>query len=335
MDNSVYRKEKKMNIDLDKLKPARPNRVYDIEACGIKGQVCDYGMAIKLEFDYEGKKHEIGLSRGLDDDLEQTGTKVMETVISRLLGKGSQPRLYNWYISGDDKQAHGNVKGNPKIMDTTFIHTSTVNGVEIDFLGEEALIATRHTLYHAPLAHCDIDTQAQFPDMLPEFDKIKEKYSEGKIADPRLFAEKERKIVFPTIEQGKVLLVLSDFDEYYFHSLCVIGEDGEPLRYSAHAHIGTFQDSFLIQTDDEKCMIDLRYFPHYGNIEFYASATNGMPLYAENIGESTLYIELHKMMFSLKGGERKELCEQNACEDIDGLPNGDLYPAQFLDDEIK
>jgi hypothetical protein len=60
-----------------------------------------------------------------------------------------------------------------------------------------------------------------------------------------------------------------------------------------------------------------------------------MPLYAENIGESTLYIELHKMMFSLKGGERKELCEQNVCEDIDGLPNGDLYPAQFLDDEIK
>lgn len=318
-----------MNIDLDKVKPVRPYKVYDIEVFGTKGQVCDYGMAIKLEFEYEGKKHEIGLSRGLDNDLAQTGTKVMETVISRFLGKGSQPRLYNWYISDKDNQAHGNVKGNPKIKDTTFIHTSTVNGVEIDFENEEALITTRHTLYHAPLSHCDIDMQAGFPDMLPEFEKIKEKYSKGRIVDPRLFGEIERRIVFPTIEQGKILLVLSDFDEYYFHSLCVIGEDGEPLRYSAHAHIGTYQDSFLILADKGKSVIDLRYFPHYGNIEFYASDTDGMPLYAENISESTLYIRLHKLMFSLKGGQRIELCEKNACEDIDGLPDGDMYPAQF------
>ncbi len=324
-----------MDIDLDKLKPAKPDKVYDIEVFDTKGQVCDYGMAIKLEFEYEGKKHAIGLSRGLDNDLAQTGTKVMETVISRLLSKGAQPRLYNWYISGDDKMAHGNVKGNPKIMDTTFIHTSNVMGVETDFENEEALITTSHSVYHAPLKHCDIDTQAQFPDMLPGFEKIKEKYSEGRIAEPSAFAQTERSIVFPTIEKGKVLLVLSDFDEYYFHSLCVIGENGKPLEYSAYAHIGTFQDSFLIQADlprNEKSIIDLRYFPHYRNIEFYTSVTDGMPLYAENIGENTLYIRARKMMFSLKGGERKELCKQNACEDIDTLPDGDLYPAQFFDD---
>ena len=97
------------------------------------------------------------------------------------------------------------------------------------------------------------------------------------------------KLVYLDIEQGKVLLVLADFCGYYFHSLCVKDNDGRRLDCEGRAHIGMFQDSFLVYSKDNP-NIDLRYFPHYKNIEFYSDDTSGMPLYAENIGASDIYI---------------------------------------------
>ena len=65
---------------------------------------------------------------------------------------------------------------------------------------------------------------------------------------------------YPSIESGKVLLVLANFCDYYFHSLYYVpndSEDGKPIEFYGSAHIGTFQDSYLIGTRDYR--VDLRY----------------------------------------------------------------------------
>ena len=140
---------------------------------------------------------------------------------------------------------------------------------------------------------------------------------------------KERRL-YPSIEPGKVLLVLADFREYYFDSLYYIPEGAdERAEYRAYPHIGSFQDSFLIEAEDEP--INLRYFPHYQNIEFYAQYTDGKPLFIENIGGTTLYAKASCGVLRLEPGERKEVTKDNAEKDYIVLPGGDLYPAGIIE----
>lgn len=305
------------------VKRMEPQRVVDIfsEKYSIAGQIQDYGVVTKLTFTYDGREHELGIGRHYGDKLAEAGLQIMETAIDKLLNSPNDVVLHYWYIKDDwgEKLAHGIVTGHPRLPDSHRIHTTPIIGMELDEEREELLITTLNTLYHCPLSSCRFKKQDAFPDMLPDYEKLKEKY----------YREEQE----PEIEQGKVLLVLSNFDEYYFHSLCVKDENGEKINYTGFPHVGMFQDSYLIETDDYR--IDLRYFPHFGNIEFYECETDGMPLYAENIGSSVIYISISPMTFgksgsltfSLKPGERKELTEKNAEQDVPDLPDGDLYPA--------
>lgn len=302
-------------VDFSDAKLIEPEKVIDIvsEKYGVTGQIRDYGMVIKLIFTHEGREHVIGISRPIGKLLDGVGLMIMETTIEKLLNDSQGTFLHYWYISSEGTKAigHGVVTGHPNLPDTTRTHTSPILSTEIDTELEEAVLTTANTVYRCPLSYCRFKKQADYPAMLPDFDALREKY-EDKLQDPE-------------IEQGKVLLVLSDFDDYYFHSLCVKDDKGEKLNYSGWAHVGMFQDSYLIEADDYR--IDLRYFPHFGNIEFYETETDGMPLYAENIGSSVIYIRLRGMTFSLKSGERKELTKKNAEEKVKDLPDGDLYPA--------
>lgn len=299
-------------------------KIYEIysEKYGVNGQLLDYGVVIKLQFTYNDRDHSIGLSRPFQEELADMGLRVMEGTIESILGKEAsetacKPMLHRWYLDrqGEYIIGHGVVTGHKKLPDTMRIHTSPVSGIEIDSEHGDALVITKNTTYRCPLDSLRFSKQDAFPELIPDYDTIKENYS--------------KPIEKPEIEQGKVLLVLSDYDEYYFHSLCVKGEDNEPLPYSGWPHVGMFQDSYLIGTEDGK--IDLRYFPHFKNIEFYSSETDGMPLYVENIGSSVLYIQYGGHDFRFDPGERKELTEENASKDTPDLPDGDLYPAGIIE----
>ena len=134
----------------------------------------------------------------------------------------------------------------------------------------------------------------------------------------------------PTIEAGKVLLVLSDFDEYYFHSLYYKPEEADnPVRYTGYPHVGMFQDSYLIETENYE--IDIRYFPHYQNIEFYSEDTKRRPLFIENIGDIPLYASTSQGMLKVSPGERKEVSSENVEKERPVLPKGDLYPAGIIE----
>ena len=239
----------------------------------------------------------------------------------KIVGQMRNSHLRYWYVDGELNSscwmAHGIVTGHPKLEDATFIHTSTINNILIDKENGEAVIKTRNTEYHCPLEYCRWDEQEEHPDSIPEYEWIKENF--------------ENKIHYPSIEDEKVLLVISNFNEYYFNSLYYKpNAAGEKLSYKGVPHIGMFQDSFLIRSEDSS--IDLRYFPHFENIEFYLEHTDGKRFYIQNIGDCTLYARTSKGYIKLNPGERKEVSEDNAEAEEPVLHMGDLYSALIIDE---
>ena len=296
------------------IKRPEPEKTYDLysEKYDVKGRIDDYSFVIKLIFEYNDRKYEIGIHRPLDGDIADKGIDVMEEAIERLSKEPKKAALHYWYLDNKEGivKAHGNVTGHRKQEDSQFINTSHVVDTRFDTASGEMVIRTLNTEFHCPMTYCKFRKQDEFPELIENYEELKAKYKD--------------KIEYPKIEQGKVLLVLSDFDDYYFHSLCVKNENDEVQSFSTYPHIGMFQDSFLIGSDH----VDIRYFPHYRNIEFYSSNTGGRPLYAENIGSTTLYIISGRNTYRLDPGERKELKKENAeQEPPTNLPDGDLYPA--------
>lgn len=298
------------------------------EKHGIHGVIRDYGVVTKLFFTYKDKEIVMGIYRNIleDESFEEVGRDIIDSYISNLAAheEGRRLQLHYWYIGEHEihgemyRIGHGVVTGHKRLEDAIDMHSSAVEGIHIDEDEGELILTTRNSVYHCPLEYCRFSKQDQYPDVIPEYERIKDKY--------------KGKIEYPTIEPGKVLLVLANFCKYYFHSLCYIPEeskDGKRLEYEGWSHVGMFQDSYLIHTEDDN--IDLRYFPHYQNIEFYSEDTNGSPLFIENIGDVVIYVKTSVGTIKLEPGDRKEVIADNTEEKTPALPGGDLYPAGIIE----
>lgn len=299
------------------------------EKYDIHGVIKDYGVVTKLFFTCSEKNIEMGITRNplIGVTFEDLGRDIIESYISHLASgvNGRKLQLHDWYIGehkfGNDNMyriVHGVVTGHKKLEDSIFMHSSEVKAFHVDEEEKEMVVTTRNSVYHCPLAYWNFKDQDKYADVIHDYEALKEKY--------------QGTIDYPSIEPGKVLLVLANFCEYYFHSLYYVPKDsdsGKPAEYKGWAHIGTFQDSYLIGTKEYP--IGLRYFPHYQNIEFYHVRLDGCPLYIENIGDSVLYARTSVGTIRLNPGERKEVIEDNAEKDDLVLPDGDLYPAGVIE----
>ncbi|MBE5858514.1 MAG: hypothetical protein E7301_00085 [Butyrivibrio sp.] len=299
------------------------------EKYDIHGVIKDYGFVTKLFFTHNGKEIEMGIHRNpmKGATFEELGRDIIESYISNLASNsdGRKLQLHYWYI-GEHKYedgneyriAHGIVTGHKKLADAIDMHSSEVKAIHVDEDEGEMVVTTRNSVYHCPLSYCRFKKQDEYPDIIPDYEKLKEKY--------------QGTIEYPSIEPGKVLLVLANFSDYYFHSLFYVPKDsesGERMEYTGWPHVGTFQDSYLISTEDHS--VDLRYFPHFQNIEFYSEDTDGCPFFIENIGDTVIYARTHAGNIRLAPGDRKEVIEENAEKDSPVLPDGDLYPAGVVD----
>ncbi len=298
------------------------------ERYDIRGVIRDYGVVTKLFFTYEGKEIVMGIQRNVlkGETFEELGRNLIDSYVANLVSheEGKKLQLHYWYIGEHEIEGelyrigHGIVTGHRKLADSMGMHTSAVQAIHIDENEKELILTTKNSVYHCPLAYCRFKKQDEYPNVIPDYERLKEKYKD--------------KMDCPSIEPGKVLLVLANFCEYYFHSLYFVpkeSEDGKKLEYSAWPHVGTFQNSYLISTDDHK--IDLRYFPHYQNIEFYSEGTNGCPLYIENIGDAVIFAKTSAGTIKVEPGERKKVTKENAEDETPVLPEGDLYPAGVIE----
>ena len=270
------------------------------------GWLLDYGVVSKLNFSYKDKPHNIEIVRFMNEEIANIGVRVMERTIERLIRKASadpprEPMLHRWFLDNDYGAVigHGVVTGHYRLHDGMKIHTSPVNGIEIDSESGDAIILTRNTTYRCPLNSILFYCQNEYPGLLYDYEELKEKYS--KVKDPE-------------IEHGKVLLVLSDYDNLFVHSLCVKDENGDLLPYTDYDIDDEIdRDTCLVQTEDKK--VDIRYFPNHDRIEFYLCNTDGMPLYVENVGSRPLFLRCEGRDLRLDPGERELLIEENASKD--------------------
>ena len=299
------------------------------EKYDIHGVVRDYGVVTKLFFTYEGKEIEMGIDRNVKffgKSYEDVGRNIIDSYVTNLAShkEGRKLQLHYWYIGEHEvdgeklRIGHGIVTGHKRLSDAMDMLTSAVETIHVDKEEGELVLTTSNIVYHCPLAYCRFRKQDEYPDIIPDYESIKESYRD--------------KIEYPSIEPGKVLLVLANFCNYYFHSLYYVPKDsgeGKCLEYSGWPHIGTFQDSYLINTEDYR--VDLRYFPHYQNIEFYSEDTDGCPWYIENIGDVVIFVKTSAGTIKLEPGDRKEVAEENAEDETPILPGGDLYPAGVIE----
>lgn len=298
------------------------------ERYDIHGTVRDYGMVTKLFFTYEGKDIVMGIHRNIlkNEKYEDIGRNIIDSYVTNLTSheEGRKLQLHYWYIGEHEIEGemlnigHGIVTGHKKLSDAMDMHTSAVEAIHIDEEEGELVLTTRNSVYHCPLAYCRFKKQDEYPDIIPDYDRLKEKYKD--------------RIEYPSIDPGKVLLVLANFCDYYFHSIFYVTKDsefGKSLEYVGRPHVGTFQDSYLINTEDNK--VDLRYFPHYQNIEFYSEHTDGCPWFIENIGDAVIYARTSAGTIKLEPGDRKEVTKDNAEDETPVLPDGDLYPAGIIE----
>ncbi len=242
--------------------------------------------------------------------------------MEEMKSKERKLQLHFWYIEerveegGRYKIGHGIVTGHKRLSDTIAIHTSLVQNISFEEEHRELVVKTQHSIYYCPIEYCCFTKQDKYPEAIPDYESLKEQYKD--------------KITYPSIEKGNVLLVLANFCDYYFHSLYFIPMnscDEKPVKAMGYPHIGDFQDSFLINGGRN---IDLRYFPHRKNVEFYTEYTDGCPWFIENIGDTTLYARTKVGVLKLDPGDRKEVIKENAEKAPPSLPDGDLYPALFF-----
>lgn len=296
------------------------------EKYDIKGVIKDYGMVTKLSFSYGGRDIEMGIDRNPlgKESFEVIGQQIIDSYISNLAMEGRKITLHYWYIEehttemGMFRIGHGIVTGHPRISDACDMHTSNIRTIFTDFEKGELVVTTMNNEYHCPLEYCRWKRQDEYAHVIPDYEEVKERYMD--------------KIQYPSIEPGKVLLVLANFCEYYFHSLYYVpleSKDNEPIPFHGYPHVGMFQDSYLIGTDDTS--IDLRYFPHFQNVKFYCEHTDNMPFFIENIGDVVLCAKTSVGTIKIKPGERKQVIKENAEDDTPILPGGDLYPAGIME----
>lgn len=288
----------------------------------VSGKIMDYNVSTILLFQYEGRQIVMGIKHNplRKESLDERGRTLIDFYIEHLHVSNRLLELHNWYISerevdGKTKRfGNGIVTGHDKVPDSCKIQTEEIKDIRFKEDNGEILLVTSDHTYICSLFSCRFRKQDKYPDVIPNYLELKEKYKDS--------------IAWPSIEPGKLLLVLSDTSEFYFHSVYYVPEDAEnmkPLDYTGWPHIGSFQDSYLIEV--EEAGINLRYFPHFRNIEFYEEDTQGVPLYIENVGGSPLYARTSCGWIRIEPGERKQVTEENAEMEKPVLPNGDLYPA--------
>lgn len=298
--------------------------VYNIKSDKhkIEGTLVDTSFVSKVVFKYGEKSIMIAVRPDAHHTLPEIGKMAIDSYVDYLCDMSTYvTRMHNWVVTEryGDKYLDGIVTGHKRIQDGHYANATDIQCYKVDRIREEIMIQTRNTLYHCAFAECDWRHQDKNPDALPEYAKIRKEYR-------NYMAEH-----IPTIEPGKVLLTLSDCDEYYFHSLYVQKKEGEkPLDWCGAANTGRVQDSYCIDIyEDEMEAYDISYFPHLKNIELYSVCLDDMPLYVENIGYTTLYVQCGGVI-ELKPGERKEVCKENRMEEPPYyLPDGDLYPCRI------
>jgi hypothetical protein len=211
--------------------------------------------------------------------------------------------LRHWYLGEYEWRgekvllAYGQFYNRPGFYEGMNGRTSIVQTVKINHEEKEFEIQTMNNLYHCSFDSCFFERQDDSPYKLPEYETIKAAYF--------------KPVNTEELAKNDMVLVVADYNDYYFESLIYLNPDGSKGKYSGYPHIGMFTDTFLIngdrepyEYDEESEYIDIRYYVDEGSFEFYSLDTGGRNLWIENRGDSTLNIYGCGSKINLEPGKR-------------------------------
>lgn len=197
--------------------------------------------------------------------------------------------MRHWYIFSkiyDDEKYYfisGQFFNRPGFYEGMLGSSSNIKSITLDEEEKEYKIQTKNTLYHCSFDSILFELQDTSEYELPEYKRIKSAY----------YVPVDKS----NLGKNDMILVLADYQEFYFDSLIYRNEDGSEGKYSGYPHIGMFTDTYLISGDNEyydnnrkEAYIDIRYYVSNQGIEFYSTFTGGKNLWIENRGETPIEI---------------------------------------------
>ena len=210
--------------------------------------------------------------------------------------------LKNWsfYIFWNKKAVNicGYVYGNPKFEEGTWINTSPIYKIEV--LEECLRVHTMNSVYE-----CAYETYAGgemsfakedfFPMPEPkEENRMKVEVAIKEKVAARIAREKESLTTAFSEEEDCLVFEFSSNEDYYIKAVYAKKDGEEFYSRDYHVHVGTFQDSVLIEDiyGDEEYECDYRFFPYAGNsLEFYSFSRFEGRIYVRNVGDKTLSVK--------------------------------------------
>lgn len=210
--------------------------------------------------------------------------------------------LRHWYLGEYDwreekvELIYGTFYNRPGFFDGENGHTSIVQSIKINKAEKEYEIQTKNNLYHCSFDSLLFERQDKSPYSLPEYEDIK--------------AEYYKPVDTKNLSEDDMLLVVSDYCDYYFERLIYQNDDGSEGEYYGSPHIGMFTDTYLISNphyeyDDTEEHLDIRYYVFNSAFEFYSLKIGDKKnLWIENRGERKLQISGCGSIIDLKPGER-------------------------------
>ena len=236
------------------------------------------------------------------------------------------PKLYDWFITMHPMTAkqvlqwegreylgksefffagHGNVIGSSKFWVGEFINTSVIKRLEFMENDELLRIHTQNSIYDCALRNCSFRQQEPLAELPFSLEEYAEKYKFGSWGEP---------------ERDSILLVFADYKGYGLVD-ALVDLKGEIFHLDGYAHLGMFQDSFLVQGSYKAKVkrlrnIDIRFFPPANLlsniIQFYSFDSAGLPVYLHNAGRKTIVFDTRVGRLEVGAGIRKLVSGENA-----------------------
>ena len=172
--------------------------------------------------------------------------------------KYKENTIRHWYISDfeyEDKiyqVVRGTFYNRPGFYEGLHTRTSPIQEVKVSMKEQEYEITTMNTVYHCSFDSCFFERQDKSSFELPEYQQIRQKF----------FVSTE----ISTLSNDDMLLVVADFEDYFFKDLIYFDKSGNQEKYLNNVHLGMVVDTYLITSKDYK--VDIRWYVYDWDLSF-------------------------------------------------------------------
>ncbi len=238
-------------------------------------------------------------------------------------------KLFRWHVRKIENNgevyfaAEGNVIDHPYCINSERVVTKPLIRACYEEGSEEVLLYTKETEYHCLISECTFHGEGTC-EYIPELKK---------------FEQNKKQLNTPEaphdMQDGSVLVILSDHYEYYFDS-AFVKHQGNCERLAMDVHYGMIVDTCLIsgkieeQKEDHENtkLLHIYYKPHSYHLEFYVWEAGEFNVYFENSGEYTIYLTTPEGIIEASPGKRVLVKRENTVSEEETslhLDTGKLY----------